>query len=150
MLTARRVREPNKCSAERPVPRWNRSLDAPRQNPYERLVVEPYENAEHRALADWLDRRGLFWEHVPVGGKRSKKSGQQMRAMGARAGSPDFRIYDRVGTFIGAAVELKRERSGRASPAQTDFLTKLERRGWACTVAHGADEAIAWLVRLGY
>lgn len=118
--------------------------------PRKRPVVEPYESSEHRALADWLDRCGLFWEHVPMGGKRSKRQGRVLRAMGARSGSPDFRIYDRVGPYIGAAIELKREVSGKPSKQQTDFLEKLEKRGWAVTVAHGADAAIAWLKGLGF
>jgi len=115
------------------------------------MASVPSETSEHLALASWLDRRGIFWEHVPNGGSRTQRSGTQMRALGARAGSPDFRVYDQKPRApVGVAVEMKRLRGGKSSKEQNHFLVELEKRGWTVYVARGADDAIQWLVALGY
>lgn len=110
------------------------------------------EDAEQRALAEWLDRRGLVWEHVPMGGQRSRRAGRQMREFGAKKGSADNRIYNRVPgrpEVRGIAIELKKVRGGRESKEQAEMREKLEACGWVAVVCHGAEEAIALVKALG-
>ncbi len=116
------------------------------------MAVSPSEDAEHDLLADWLDRRGIFWHHSPMGGSRTARSGQRIRRMGARRGAPDFLVFDPPpgGHFVGAAVEMKRRRGGRTSDEQGAFLARLGRCGWATKVAAGAGDAVAFLEGLGY
>ncbi len=110
------------------------------------------EDAEHDLLADWLDRRGLFWHHSPMGGSRTARSGQRIRRMGARKGAPDFLVFDPPpgGRHVGAAVEMKRSKRGRTSVEQRAFLERLAALGWATRVSPGAADAVAFLEGLGY
>lgn len=76
-----------------------------------------------------------------------------MRALGIKRGVPDFIIVDPPprAECHGAAIELKRaDGQGRVTPEQREWLRSLHERGWAAHLAHGANEAIAWLERLGY
>ena len=112
----------------------------------------PTEDVEQKALAEWLDQRGLVWEHIPMGGQRSRRSGRLMREFGAKKGSADNRIYDRIPTapeVRGIAIELKRVRGGVESPEQEAWRKRLTACGWLAVVCHGAQEAVRFVTALG-
>ena len=71
---------------------------------------------------------------------------KRLKASGYKRGFPDVFVYEPRGPFHGLAIELKKEKGGRVSQAQKDWLNALEMRGYKATVAKGFDEAVAVLV----
>ena len=58
----------------------------------------------------------------------------------ADAGTCDFEGYDNIGRFV--AIECKRPRGGRLSPAQTERIADINRKGGVAFVAHSGEEAL--------
>ena len=106
-------------------------LNRPEQQ-YQRAVIQ------HIA---WRARPGVFAFHVPNGGWRSRVEGAILKAIGTVAGVPDIicifegRVY---------ALELKAAR-GRLTDVQRVVHERLREAGAHVAVAHGIDEALAWL-----
>jgi hypothetical protein len=107
----------------------------------------------HAAVAARLDARGVMFFHPPNGTNvASHKTRGMLKRMGLKAGVPDIIIIDpppAMPEMRGAALELKRTR-GVATPAQKDWLTAFEARGWAAAVAKGLEASIAQLQEWGY
>ena len=108
------------------------------------------EQLAHKAIADHLRTRGvagLVWWHTPnnlfAGGKRNRKGvaiqASIMKGLGMKAGVADF-ILVHGGKIY--ALELKAERGGRLSEAQSEFLASMERAGGSCAVAQGLDHGL--------
>lgn len=139
----------------------------------------PSEEAEQRALAQWLDLHRILWTHVPNGGMRSKAVAGKLKAAGVKAGCPDVLIFERPrceapclfeslakdnpGTgehtparcrlrAAGVAIELKRAKpaASRVSEEQSHWINALFNQGWITRVCYGASEAIALLESLGF
>ncbi|CAK0777217.1 VRR-NUC domain-containing protein [Gammaproteobacteria bacterium] len=123
----------------------------------------PLEDDEHIALADWLRANLIFFHHSPNGGVRPSRTdakgarfsneGKKLQRMGTIKGFPDFLVIDPPPPFTEGppvAVELKRVKGGKPSPEQLDLMAELEKRGWTCYLAKGADAAITFLKSLGY
>ena len=93
------------------------------------------------AQLQWRARPGVFAFHVPNGGWRSKIEGAILKAIGTVAGVPDI-----ICIFEGRcyALELKAER-GRVTDLQRVVHERLREAGAHVAVAHGIDEALAWL-----
>ena len=112
------------------------------------------EEGEQRLLAEFLDAIGVPWFHVPNGGVRCAAEGGKLKAQGVKPGVPDNFIVapppngppDCPGTII----ELKRKNGGVVSADQKRWLAFFETQGWTVKVCNGADEAIAFVERLGY
>lgn len=98
----------------------------------------PSEQTEHLALADWLrlvekSLDGFWWTTIPLGGG-GKVRGGQIKAAGARKGTPDVLcIWKGRPIFI----ELKRKVGGRVSPEQRECHNKILKAGGGVYVAHG-------------
>ena len=103
---------------------------------------ERTEEQEQRAVAQYLDMRGLLYCHVPNGGMRNKAEGGKLKAQGVKDGVPDILIFKPKNGAVGLAIELKRRTGGRLSPYQKYWLDELENNGWAVFVAEGSDAAI--------
>ena len=58
----------------------------------------------------------------------------------ADAGTCDFEGYDNIGRFV--AIECKRPSGGRLSPAQTERIADINRKGGVAFVAHSGEEAL--------
>lgn len=74
----------------------------------------------------------------------------EAKRQGLRSGVPDILWPSPRGGYHGLALELKRDKGGKTSDNQTDWLDYLTAVGWLCVVAHGADravEAISWYAR---
>jgi hypothetical protein len=76
--------------------------------------------------------------HVPNGGARSKGEAGKLKAMGTKAGVPDFMLPRSRGTWTGLAIELKSS-SGRLSYAQIVWLRGLEAEGYLVSVCRSLD-----------
>lgn len=88
---------------------------------------------------------GLVYFHVPNGGLRSKREAALLKAMGVRAGVSDF-IFVHAGKVY--ALELKAE-GGRATEAQMQFLSDIDRAGAFTALPAGLDAALATLEAWG-
>ncbi len=104
----------------------------------------------HRAVVRHLEFRaapGVAWFHVPTGGARSRAEAGIFRALGTKAGVPDLLAF-KEGKCL--ALELKRDKGGRVSPAQVDMHSKLRAAGVDVAVAHGLDQALETLKQKGF
>jgi hypothetical protein len=113
---------------------------------FQERTLRPTEQQIHRALVGHLTARpvpNLFWCHVPNGGWRSPIEAKIFRGLGVKAGVPDL-ILVKAGQVYG--LEIKTER-GRLSNTQRDTIEAMRAAGAIVGVAHGIDEAIAWLER---
>lgn len=109
---------------------------------------------EQCALITWLgyERKKYpelaYLYAIPNGGKRSKATAGQMKAMGVKAGIPDLCLPVPRGPYHGFYLELKSER-GSLSPAQRDVLEFLKGVGYATgvyrTAAEARDKILAYL-----
>lgn len=118
-------------------------------------VFTPREDDEQRTVAEFLDRIGVLWCHVPneLGQGGNYQRASWLRAMGVKSGVPDILVFDPppAGQYVGTAIELKRaSKSAKATENQRGWLEALKARGWAVALCRGAGEAIAFLQQLGY
>lgn len=95
----------------------------------------------HRAVAQFLDlmakRYGFVWTTVPGG------DGRMTRAPGYRAGWPDvLLIWPRA---IASMIELKREKGGVVSEAQSEVGAALRTVSCLVTVARSIEDVAAHL-----
>lgn len=104
-----------------------------------------------RAVLEWVAFNRakypiLGWMmHVPNGGKRPKGEAGKLKALGVKPGFPDLSIPLSSGRWKGLAVELKSP-TGKLSPAQADWLEKLQDDGWLVGVCRTVDEAIEMML----
>ena len=101
----------------------------------------PTEKTEHLLTAKYLTFKGLVFNHSPNEGKREVQYAAQLKAMGMRAGFPDFFIYEPRGKYHGLAIELKRVKGGRVADTQQKCLDELSERGYMAVVCRGFEEA---------
>lgn len=106
------------------------------------------ETAIQRAVVQHLHARGvpgLVFFHVPNGGYRSKVEAAQFKGMGVRAGVSDL-ILVHADKFY--ALELKAP-GGRATAAQLEFISDIDRAGAFTALAEGLDAALRTLEAWG-
>jgi hypothetical protein len=110
------------------------------------------EDHEQSVVVDWLDRHGVLFTAVPLGGKRNVITAARLKRLGAKKGVPDILIFDPPpgDAAIGVAIEMKRRSGGTVRPEQREWLEKLDARGWVSLICRGADQAIEELTKLGY
>ena len=111
------------------------------------------EDSIQRVVAAYLNHCGVLWAHPPNGGWRHPATAARLRQQGVSPGCPDVMVYTappREPGKVGAAMELKRDKGGRLSPAQKAWLDGLKSCGWATAVCCGVDEALAMLKDWGY
>jgi hypothetical protein len=104
----------------------------------------PPEPAIQRAVFDHLRQRGApgtFAFHPPNGGWRSAIEAAILKGLGIVAGTPDVIVLKGGATY---ALELKAE-GGRLSETQRATHAAMIAAGAVVGVAHGIDQAIAWL-----
>lgn len=111
------------------------------------------EHALHLQVVRYLDLAypGLLWSHFPAGERRDAKTGAKLKAMGLKAGWPDFVFVMPNG--IAAFLELKAT-SGRFTPAQKAFRDQAVSHGawWAeaRSLAEVEDILHRWVNPLGW
>ena len=109
------------------------------------------EEGHQKALAQWLDLRGLNWFHPPNGGQRNAIVAAKLKAQGVKAGVPDVIITSRIPSrpdVRGGGLELKTPR-GTLRQAQRDWLDALEQDGWVCLVGYGWKDAVEQIKKAG-
>jgi hypothetical protein len=101
--------------------------------------VLPSEHAEQVAFVAEFERKypdvRIF--AIPNGGLRNAVVAQKLKQEGVKKGVPDL--------FIPAWnlwIEMKRQKGGRLSPEQKDWIEYLSANGYKCIVAPGAKAAL--------
>ncbi len=111
------------------------------------------EHCEQVAIFEWANLnmetypqlKNLF--AIPNGGQRSGVTGAMLKAEGVRAGVPDLCLAYPVAIYSGLFIELKRRDGGKVSPAQADWINRLNQNGYLAIVAYGAKEAVNEIIK---
>ncbi|MDR2513757.1 MAG: VRR-NUC domain-containing protein [Christensenellaceae bacterium] len=107
----------------------------------------PTESEEQQTLFQWaVIQSGRFPElalmyHVPNGGSRSKAEAGRFKAEGVKAGIPDICLPVARGGFHGLYIELKRQRGGKVSETQTEWMERLKAQGYCVALCFGWEPA---------
>lgn len=113
----------------------------------------PAESVEQQCLFQWARMQAGRWPelemlyHVPNEGKRGKVVGARMVAEGLKRGVPDLCLPVARGGCHGLYIELKRQRGGRVTPEQGQWIGALVRGGYCAAVCCGWEEAARLIVR---
>lgn len=103
----------------------------------------PSEHAEQCALMDWAQMAygkhpELRWLYAtPNGGFRHVSTAAKLKAEGAKAGVCDLFLPVPRGGYHGLYIEMKRQKGGRLSPEQKDFIEFVQSHGYRAEVCPG-------------
>lgn len=78
---------------------------------------------------------------MPNGGKRNIKTAADLKAEGVKAGVPDISLPYPTSRHHGLYIEMKREKGGRVSDKQKEWLEYLNSVGYLAVVCKGFEEA---------
>ena len=78
---------------------------------------------------------------IPNGGYRTPRTGATLKREGVRAGVPDVFVAIPKPPYAGLWLEFKTP-TGKASPAQRQYLHILKAVGYQTAIVRGLDEAI--------
>jgi hypothetical protein len=107
----------------------------------------PTESQEQQMLFQWAAwQSGKYPElalmyHTPNGGHRSKAEAGRFKAEGVKAGVPDIFLPVARGRWHGLYIELKRQRGGKVSDHQKEWLEALEAQDYLVGVCKGWEAA---------
>lgn len=87
----------------------------------------------------WPELGMLF--AVPNGGDRNVIVARKLKAEGVKKGVPDLCLCVPRGGYHGLFVELKRQKKGRISPEQVEWIKALRGQGYRAEICLGATEA---------
>lgn len=110
------------------------------------------EGIEQYALAEWLRLHKIFALHIPNEGKRSFQEGLMLKALGLEPGAADYIILQSPPDLPGCkgvCIEMK-SKTGKATDAQKEWLTKARANGFLAQVCNSGEEAITALKKLGF
>lgn len=113
----------------------------------------PKEQWEQEQVVEQLRTLGVLCTAVPNDAPRSKLGHVLAKRRGVTRGAPDLLVFTPPPAEPwrrGVAIEMKKRKGGVTSGDQESFLADLAALGWATYVAHGAQDALAFLSSLGY
>ena len=111
------------------------------------IAWQPTEEQEQAAVMEWamlMEKQFPELEdliHIPNGGWRSKSEAVRLKKIGVKPGVSDLFLPAPVGKYHGLWVEMKRQKGGKLSPAQKDWIDRMNRKGYLAVRADGAEEA---------
>ena len=79
--------------------------------------------------------------HIPNGGSRHRLEAVHLKEQGVKAGVPDLCLPVARGRYHGLYIELKRQKGGRLSVAQAEWLRALQAQGYRTAVCAGWESA---------
>jgi len=113
----------------------------------------PLEAAEQKTLLQWVRYNSaaypelkLFY-HIPNEGKRSYRAGRELKDQGLKAGVPDNCLPVARGGYHSLYIELKRQKGGKISEQQREWIDRLNRAGNKAIVCKGWEEAAEAIVK---
>lgn len=107
----------------------------------------PSEHVEQTLLFQWAGlAAGRYPEvallhAVPNGGHRNKAVAGKLRAEGVKAGVPDLSLPLPTGQFGGLFIEMKRQKGGRTTKEQEEWIRALRVVGNRAVVCEGFEQA---------
>ena len=105
------------------------------------------EAQEQKTVIQWCELQSNRFEelkwifHCPNEAKRNPRTGAELKRLGMRAGVPDLLLLAPKGKYIGLAIEMK-VKGNKCTLSQIKWLEWLNKQGYKCKVAYGADECI--------
>jgi hypothetical protein len=100
------------------------------------------EAVEQIKICEYLRQKtDLPFLHIPNGNASCATTGRLLKRMGVTAGVSDLFLPRGNKTFSGLWLEVK-TLTGRASPSQLTFISKMIEEGYSAHVVYGADSAI--------
>ena len=91
-------------------------------------------SGEERSVLDFLHA-------IPNGGKRSKKTANDLNLEGVKSGVPDIFLPYPTGKHYGLYIEMKRKKGGILSANQKIWLEYLNEAGYLAVVCKGEEQA---------
>ena len=110
------------------------------------------EEDEQAAVIAWANLQAAAWPalknlyHVPNEGKRGRAAAGMAKAAGLRSGVPDLVLDFPAGAYHGLRIEMK-VHPNRPTPAQWDWLRRLQDVGYLVAVCYSADAARTLITR---
>ena len=103
----------------------------------------PTEFQECQVFHRWLELNHIRHTHIgnesQMSGRAGAIRGSKLKSIGQSKGFPDYLVI--VNRQL-IAIEMKRQKGGKVSTEQWDWLQALEDCGIRTFVAHGANEAM--------
>lgn len=108
---------------------------------------QPTEEMEQEAVIEWTvlmekqypELAMLF--HIANGGDRHPAVAKKLKAQGVKAGVPDLMLPVARGGWHGLFIEMKRQKGGRLSEEQKEWIKALTDEHYLAVRANGAEEA---------
>ena len=101
------------------------------------------EHQEQVAFLNWFNGiekfRDLIIFSIPNGGKRGFKTAVKLKKEGQLSGVSDLCVLLPNGKTV--FIEMKKEKGGKLSDSQLDFIDKSQSLGHTVIVAHGCNDA---------
>ena len=101
----------------------------------------PTEAQEQIKLAVWLTKKGIRFTASANGGTRKLLEAIKFKRMGVSSGFPDVEIPLPVAPYHGLYIELKRQKGGKLSDNQIEWLRYLTEKGYYAVSARGFEQA---------
>lgn len=118
-----------------------------------REFYQPTEEQEQVAVFQWVELMSnrypelKYCIHIPNGGYRTKSEAVRFKRAGVKKGVPDIFLPVARKGYHGLFIEMKRQKGGRLSPEQKQWLDGMFEQGYLAVRCDGADEAIGMLQR---
>lgn len=103
--------------------------------------VIPTEAFEQIRFVAWLKKEGYWVCGSANGGYRNYFEAAKFKRMGVAAGFPDIFVPLPTPSYHGFLLEMKRQKGGKLSALQVEWLQYLREKGYFAEVAYGFDEA---------
>ena len=101
----------------------------------------PTEDQEQTAFCSWLTKTKVKFYAIPNGGSRNFFEAMKLQRTGVKSGVPDICIPVMRGEFGALYIEMKRQKGGKVSETQEEWLLYLSSSGYMAKVANGFDHA---------
>lgn len=105
------------------------------------------EHLEQAEFVSWF-RKNYHPTHrifaIPNGGYRGKAQAVALKAEGVTAGVPDLMIPS-----LKLFIEMKKEKSGKVSPEQKEWLEYLNNNGYEAVICNGFEQAKQYILNKG-
>jgi len=112
--------------------------------------MNEHEHEIQKAIAQYLDVRGLCWWAVPNGGNRNVITAKKLKSEGVKSGVPDITlIHD--GMYYGLEVKKPKTntRAGVLSVTQKAMIQNIESAGGEVGVVYSVQDVIEFLIEKG-
>ena len=95
-----------------------------------------------KAVATYLDFKGVLWMHCPNGGTRNKLEAVSLKKQGVKSGFPDVCILEPNKQYSGLFIELK-VGCNKPSENQNRWINRLNEKGFKAVWSNSLDETRA-------